>query len=170
MDEIVHQALAKCPNVPYCNGWLAPDRCGGWRMRNEFVQQNGLPGDPIRHAALIAFIERNYQRADDGCWYFQNGLQRVYLELEAAPWVVHLHPAPGGCAQPLCLTTTVKPFAVDGCLCDEQGAIFLGGALGELNWDGKKLEIELVLRAELGRRFGFVASPAADQRRVRGPS
>lgn len=91
---------------------------------------------------------------------------------------------------------------MDGCLCDEQGAIFLGGApqgeapsvailhdhdldtlsgmalfydqacgaLGELNWDGKKLEIELVLRAELGRRFGFVASPAADQRRVRGPS
>ena len=56
MDEIVRQAMAKWPNVPDCFGWLALDRRGQWRMRNEFAQANKLSGDPIRHAPLIDFI------------------------------------------------------------------------------------------------------------------
>ena len=66
MDEVVKQAMARWPNVPNCFGWLALDRRGQWRMRNEFAQQHGLSGDPIRHEALIGFIERNYTHDGHG--------------------------------------------------------------------------------------------------------
>ena len=92
MDEIVKAAIAKWPNVPHCYGWLALDARGQWRMRDERCQALKLPGDIIRHPALIDFINRNYQCDDQGCWYFQNGPQRVYVELEATPFIVHTAP------------------------------------------------------------------------------
>ena len=88
MDEIVKAAIAKWPNVPHCYGWLALDARGQWRMRDERCQALNLPGDVIRHQTLIDFINRNYQCDDQGCWYFQNGPQRVYVELEATPFIV----------------------------------------------------------------------------------
>ena len=60
MDDIVKQALAKWPNVPSCTGWLMLDRRGNWRMRDEAAQASGSPGVPIRHEALLGFINRNY--------------------------------------------------------------------------------------------------------------
>lgn len=90
MDEIVKQALAKWPNVPHCTGWMLLDRRGGWRMRDEAAQAAGAPGTPVRHAALLAFIGRNYEADATGQWYFQNGPQRVYVELAYTPWVVRL--------------------------------------------------------------------------------
>jgi len=87
MDEIVKAAIAKWPNVPHCYGWLALDARGQWRMRDERCQALNLPGDVIRHQTLIDFINRNYQCDDQGCWYFQNGPQRVYVELEATPYI-----------------------------------------------------------------------------------
>jgi hypothetical protein len=44
----------------------------------------------LRHEKLVDFIQRNYDHDADGCWYFQNGPQRVYVELEAAPWVLRI--------------------------------------------------------------------------------
>jgi Protein of unknown function (DUF2946) len=90
MDEIVKQALAKWPNVPHCTGWLLLDRRGQWRMRDDATQAAGLPGDIIRHDALLGFINRNYAADDDGQWFFQNGPQRVYVELGYTPWIVRL--------------------------------------------------------------------------------
>ena len=87
MDDIVRQAMAKWPNVPHCYGWLALDARGAWRMRDERAQHLGLPGDKLVNAALVGFINRNYARDERGCWYFQNGPQRVYLQLEATPFV-----------------------------------------------------------------------------------
>ena len=49
MDEAVHRALAKWPNVPACYGWLALDRRGRWRMRDEHAQAHGLLGDIVRN-------------------------------------------------------------------------------------------------------------------------
>ena len=95
MDEIVAQAMAKWPNVPHCYGWLALDARGAWRMRDERAQQLGMAGEPIRHAALLGFINRNYAADERGCWYFQNGPQRVYLNLAATPFIVHTDPAQG---------------------------------------------------------------------------
>jgi hypothetical protein len=90
MDEIVKQALAKWPNVPHCTGWLLLDRRGQWRMRDDATQAAGLPGDIIRHDALLGFINRNYAADADGQWFFQNGPQRVYVELGYTPWIVRL--------------------------------------------------------------------------------
>lgn len=92
MDDIVRQAMAKWPNVPACYGWLALDARGVWRMRDAHAQAIGSPGDPIRHPALISFIARNYLRDAAGRWYFQNGPQQVFVDLELAPFVARLQP------------------------------------------------------------------------------
>ncbi len=89
MDAIVEKALAKWPNVPHCYGWLALDARGNWRMRNEHAQLQNLPGDKIVHPTLIAFINRNYTHDEQGRWYFQNGPQRVYVDLEITPYIAH---------------------------------------------------------------------------------
>jgi hypothetical protein len=90
MDAQVEQALAKWPNVPHCYGWLGLDARGNWRMRDEQAQKQGRLGERIAHATLIAFINRNYACDAQGCWYFQNGPQRVYVELEGAPYIARL--------------------------------------------------------------------------------
>ncbi|MYM71235.1 DUF2946 family protein [Duganella sp. FT134W] len=95
MDDIVKQALAKWPNVPHCYGWLALDARGNWRMRDERAQHLNLPGDKLTNVALVGFITRNYAADERGCWYFQNGPQRVYVDLEATPYIVRTDPAAG---------------------------------------------------------------------------
>jgi hypothetical protein len=95
MDEIVRQALAKWPNVPHCYHWLALDARGSWRMRDERAQVSGLPGDKILRNVLSDFINRNYTCDDQGRWYFQNGPQRVYVDLEATPYIARTDPAHG---------------------------------------------------------------------------
>ena len=91
MDEIVKAALKKWPQVPHCYGWLALDARGDWYMRDERVQNAGafplVKGSRIRHDKLLEFIARNYECDAQGCWFFQNGPQRVYVELDAAPLV-----------------------------------------------------------------------------------
>ena len=87
MDDIVKKAIAKWPDVPACHGWLGLDARGHWRMRDERAQSLNLAGDKIAHVALLAFIARNYADDASGCWFFQNGPQRVYVNLEATPYV-----------------------------------------------------------------------------------
>jgi hypothetical protein len=95
MDDIVKQAMVKWPNVPHCYGWLGLDARGNWYMRDDRAQSlggfaSGVPGAKgslLQHAKLIEFIQRNYAADHSGQWYFQNGPQRVYVELEATPWV-----------------------------------------------------------------------------------
>ena len=95
MDEIVKQAMAKWPNVPHCYGWLALDARGNWRMRDERAQAQKLPGERIANAALQGFINRNYTHDEQGRWYFQNGPQRVYVNLEATPFIARTDPVHG---------------------------------------------------------------------------
>ncbi|CAL62737.1 Conserved hypothetical protein [Herminiimonas arsenicoxydans] len=122
MDEIVAQALTKWPNVPHCYGWLALDARGNWRMRNEHAQTHKLPGDRITHPALIGFINRNYTHDAQGRWYFQNGPQRVYVELEATPYVAHTEPAAG-----FVLQTGAQLLHIEHGWLSEQGRLFLQG-------------------------------------------
>jgi hypothetical protein len=123
MDEIVKQALAKWPNVPHCYGWLALDARGAWRMRDERAQHLGLPGDKLHQAALVGFINRNYAGDERGCWYFQNGPQRVYLDLEATPYIARTDPAQG-----LMLQTGEAFAALDGAWLTESGTLLLRGS------------------------------------------
>ncbi|MFI0546136.1 MAG: DUF2946 family protein [Brachymonas sp.] len=103
MDEIVKQALAKWPNVPACTGWLGLDARGQWWMRDDATQargsfqagcaagDRGMKGSLLQHEKLIAFIQRNYGVDAQGYAWFQNGPQRVFVELEAAPYCLRLH-------------------------------------------------------------------------------
>jgi len=130
MDDIVKQALAKWPNVPYCYGWLGLDARGNWRMRDERAQHLKLPGDKLHHAALVAFIVRNYAADERGCWYFQNGPQRVYVQLEATPYIVRTDPAQGWT-----LHTGAALGKVEEVVLTETGALVLrsGDAVAQLD-------------------------------------
>src|SRR5471030_3404867 len=122
MDDIVKQALAKWPNVPHCYCWLGLDARGNWRMRDERAQHLDLPGDKLTQAALVAFIVRNYAADERGCWYFQNGPQRVYVQLEATPYIVRTDPAQGWL-----LHTGAALGEVDEAVMTEHGALVLRG-------------------------------------------
>jgi hypothetical protein len=95
MDEMVKAALKKWPTVPHCYGWLALDARGDWYMRDDRIQAAGpfprVKGSRIQHDKLREFIHRNYEHDDAGSWFFQNGPQRVYVQLEAAPWIWRVH-------------------------------------------------------------------------------
>jgi Protein of unknown function (DUF2946) len=100
MDEMVKAALRKWPDVPHCYGWLALDDRGTWYMRDERTQAAGaFPrplGSAIQHDKLLDFIHRNYACDGHGAWYFQNGPQRVYVELQSAPFVWRIDTVAGG--------------------------------------------------------------------------
>ncbi|HEY8877222.1 MAG TPA: DUF2946 family protein [Roseateles sp.] len=171
MDDIVRAALKKWPNVPHCYGWLALDARGDWYMRDERIQQAGpfpaVKGSRIDHDKLRAFIERNYACDHAGCWFFQNGPQRVYVELEATPWIWRLQP------DGRVLGHTGAEAAVQSSWLDEAGRLYLltDLGLGLVHTADMSLAADAVeagrwtpenLRAdELPQRFGFVRRPLA---------
>ncbi|WP_293779237.1 DUF2946 family protein [uncultured Oxalicibacterium sp.] len=122
MDAIVEQALAKWPNVPHCYGWLALDARGNWRMRDEQAQQQDLSGDRIHAPMLRGFIERNYTHDEHGQWFFQNGPQRVYVNLEIAPFVARTDPEHGFVLQTGQAMTTLRTVWLS-----DTGRLFLEG-------------------------------------------
>ena len=124
MDEQVLRSLVKWPNVPDCYGWLALDRRGQWRMRDEFTQQHHLPGQVIVHQALKEFISRNYARDSQGRYFFQNGPQRVFITLDATPWVVRIIPSDQGIQL---LTQCQSSLEATAALSDENGNIYIVG-------------------------------------------
>ncbi len=139
MDDIVRQAIAKWPNVPDCYGWLGLDARGNWYMRDDRAQAAGpfasagkgdspaaSKGSLLQHEKLIDFIQRNYESDASGRWFFQNGPQRVYVELEATPFIWRVSPAPDfGVA-----AHTGQPARVQRCVLDEQGRLYLETDLG----------------------------------------
>lgn len=75
MDEWVVNALKRWPNVPALFGWLSLDRRGRWLIQ----------GAAINHPRIIETINRNYAADEHGRWFFQNGPQRGYMQLESTP-------------------------------------------------------------------------------------
>jgi hypothetical protein len=129
MDEGVIQSLIKWPSVPQCFGWLALDRRGAWRMRDDYAQAHGLPGDVIKHVALNSFIARNYASDGDGRYFFQNGPQRVYVSLDATPWVVRMMPT-GNVEYPWQFQTQCESLLIPtAAFMDETGHILIEGRL-----------------------------------------
>ncbi len=181
MDDIVRQAIAKWPNVPDCYGWLGLDARGNWYMRDDCVQALGafptldapgassLRGALLKHEKLIEFIHRNYEGDDTGRWYFQNGPQRVYVELEATPYIWRIQSDPqGGYAVS---AHTGQSVQTRHCLIDEHGRVYLETGLGfglvhtqdvplvaEAVDQGLWLP-EVVTSSELPARLGYVRSP-----------
>lgn len=173
MDDIVRQAMAKWPHVPHCYGWLGLDARGGWYMRDDRVQAAGpfpqAKGSLLRHDKLIEFIQRNYEADEAGRWFFQNGPQRVYVELESAPWIWRI--AQDGEVTSHC----GRPARVKACVLDEEGRLYLDTDLGF----GLVHSLDMGLAAdavEAGRwvpqeitaqslpdRYGFMRSPASER-------
>ncbi len=195
MDDIVKAALKKWPNVPDCHGWLALDARGDWYMRDERIQHAGpfpqIKGSRITHDKLKAFIERNYGADNAGRWFFQNGPQRVYVQLEAAPWVWRLMWVPpasdngvlageGGdagrpaAAKLLTVTShTGLPARVRSSWLDAEGRVYLDTDLGfgivhsqDMLDAAQAVEAGLwspepLVAADAPGRFGYVREPAA---------
>ncbi len=146
MDEIVIQAMAKWPNVPHCYGWLALDARGNWRMRDEAAQRANAPGDKLANPTLVGFINRNYGHDDKGNWYFQNGPQRVYVNLEATPFIARTDPAQGFLLQ------TGQPMPeLDAVFMTEAGAVVLQSGEIVAQLDDRDVA-QVLARMELGGR------------------
>jgi len=176
MDDIVRQAIAKWPNVPDCYGWLGLDARGGWYMRDDPAQAagpfaasaGGTPqskGSLLKHEKLIDFIQRNYENDARGCWFFQNGPQRVYVELEIAPYVWRVQ------ADFAVSAHTGQAARVQRCVLDELGHLYLETDLGfglvhtlDMAYAADAVEQGLwvpqpAAAATLDSQFGYVRSP-----------
>jgi hypothetical protein len=176
MDAIVQKAMIKWPNVPNCFGWLGLDARGNWYLRDAAAQAcgdfaSGAPGAKgalLRHEGWIAFIGRNYEADEHGAWYFQNGPQRVFVELEATPWIWRIQPDGSIVAHTGKRTTLTRDWT------DEAGRVFLSTDLGfglvhtqdvadaadaieQGRWPAP-LRID---SREIPARFGFIANPQA---------
>jgi hypothetical protein len=150
MDEIVARSMARWPNVPAVYGWLQLDRRGNWRIK----------GERIANAALREFIGRNYLADERGCWFFQNGPQRVFVELAYTPLVVHYE---GDALLDHC----ARPFSPETLFQDEEGSVLIEGQGSIALLDDRDLErmveradtLSRIVRAQVAGRFGFVAEP-----------
>ena len=153
MDEIVARSMAKWPDVPDVYGWLSLDRRGNWLL------QRGKIGNQ----ALRDFISRNYQPDSRGCWYFQNGPQRVFVQLAYTPLVVHFE---GEALYDHC----GRPFEAAQAYVDEEGSILLltpgKAGVGLLDdrdlarYSDRAADLPAVASWTLAERFGYVGNPA----------
>lgn len=107
------RAMAKWPNVPAVFGWLRLDRRGRWWIRDELVSNPGIS----------AFIGRNYLADSQGRYFFQNGPQQVFVELEQAPWIFRL--AGQDAVEPIFMDHVGNSVLPDGAGIDEQGVLYL---------------------------------------------
>ena len=150
MDDSVVRALAKWPNVPDVYGWLELDRRGNWRIKGERI------GNP----AFREFISRNYTVDGRGCWYFQNGPQRVYVTLAYTPLVLHYQ------GELLFDHCGVPATALETWL-DDEGSVLIQTRRGIALLDDRDLvryadsgeQLPRISRTEVASRFGFVSQP-----------
>jgi len=135
MEDWVHRAMARWPNVPALFGWLALDRRGRWSIR----------GEVITRQQIIDTINRNYAPDEQGRWYFQNGPQRGYMQLGHTPLV--LWTREGG--DYLQTHTGLRVRQPSAAWLDEEGSLLLqtehGPALlsdTELDWALARLQVQ----------------------------
>lgn len=114
MDKNVLAAMARWPNVPDVFGWLSLSERGQWRLHplgdalstrqsvtDGTSAQAGLQqqdqaepsrlndaGESITSPQILQFINHNYAHDTQGQWFFQNGPQRVFVRLDAAPYIL----------------------------------------------------------------------------------
>ena len=157
MDEIVARSMARWPNVPAVYGWLRLDRRGNWRIRSASATQGF---ERVGNAALREFIARNYLADERGCWFFQNGPQRVFVQLAYTPLVAHYE------GEAL-LDHCGRPFSGATLYQDDEGSVLLAGEGGVALLDDRDLAgvaeraqtAPRIRRAEVAQRFGFVPEP-----------
>lgn len=152
MDESVLRGMAKWPDVPAVYGWLELDRRGNFLIK----------GQRIGNAALREFIARNFQSDARGCWFFQNGPQRVYVRLAYTPLVVHYE------GERLVDQCSRDFGAVDAFLLDDEGSVLARQEARIALVDDRDIErfaegadgLERIRREDVAARFGFVPDPS----------
>lgn len=161
MDPDVLQAMARWPDVPAVYGWLALDRRGDWLLKEPSSGRFGRIGN----AALREFIGRNYGRDARGCWFFQNGPQRVFATLHYTPLVLRYA---GDSLQDHC----GRPARAQATYLDDEGSVLIEVEAGVGLLDDRDLVqfaerlgeawkgLAQVHRHEVPARFGFVSEPS----------
>lgn len=158
MDSSVRAALAKWPDVPAVYGWLSLDERGRWRLHPLGDATGGGPGESIENTQILDFIGRNYDRDEAGRWFFQNGPQRVYVRLDAAPFL--LRRADDGVGLVTHTGRTVR--AVTAWLLDDTGRLYAQTDAGPAMVEGRELPALLdSLRDAQGRPLADALESAA---------
>lgn len=106
--------------MPDAYGWLALDARGGWRMRSP---HSGLM-ERIGNTALRERIGHHYGADARGAWFYRNGPQRVFVQLERTPLIFRLDPGTlvDHCGRP---AGTLR-----GAWLDDEGGIVIAGERG----------------------------------------
>lgn len=126
--------MARWPNVPAVYGWLSVNDQGQWRLHpggnGHTLEANGSypSGEPIGSEQIQQFINRNYAYDSSGRWFFQNGPQRVFVRIDAAPYIISVWPQGQGVALHTHTGATVS--GIDSCIIDDSGRMFLKTDLG----------------------------------------
>jgi len=181
--------MLRWPNVPACYGWLSLDRRGQWRMRGEAVTHAGLASFLNRQYGHDEqgnyFVQNGPQRVfvelDYTPWVLRltsgNTLQthtgEPVEEILAAAFdeegnlLLEFRDGIG-----LLCDRDLAPLLA--CLRGENGEPADDAALLELlaqapgtpsgltlHWNGQKIPLRVLQRADISRRYGFVQAPAA---------
>ncbi len=123
MSEAV-SAQAWSPGQPLA-GWLRLTRRGAWLIRDAAVE----------HPSLRAHLNRHYRRDAHGRYFVQNGAQVVFVQLDYAPYTLHV-----GASGALVAHTDAPAGAVRAACLDETGVLTLLTALGAGRVDEASLE------------------------------
>lgn len=133
MEDWVLRATKRWPNVPALFGWLGLTRRGRWLIR----------GETISRPQIIETINANYAADEHGRWFFQNGPQRGYIQLESTPLI--LWTTPDG--NSLVTHTGLRIEQASTVFLDEEGSLLLVTEHGpglvadtELDWAIQRLE------------------------------
>lgn len=137
MDEQVMGAMQKWPNVPAVYGWLSLSTQGEWLLHNHGGAREGETGQKIANEQIRHFMDRNYAATPAGEWYFQNGPQRVFVDLVCAPFIVRL----ADDMQTLVTHNELPVTRVSQWLLDEQGRLYLRTEHGAAMLAGRDMEL-----------------------------
>lgn len=180
-DPQVVAAMTRWPNVPAVHGWLRLDRRGQWylidRGQPDFDERLHGAGSPITSPAILAFIARNYGSTREGEWFWQNGPQRVFVDLDLAPRIIRVM---GDETHSALIDQTGLAFGpISAAALSAAGDLWLRDARGwgavhdldlaalaidtrpdgqlVLEWGGRVIEVGAV--EEPARQFGFTMRP-----------
>lgn len=186
LDDDVRRAMARWPNVPAVHGWLRLTRRGRWMLIDRgvagFDEALHGQGSEITSPPIVDFIGRNYLHDVAGRWYWQNGPQRVFVDLDLAPLYFRVMTGAGDAPAASLITHTGYPVnRIDRAALDANGNLWLQTDQGPgcvddrdlaqltLDFDAKRSRLSLlgdheVLMLEQSPEacFGFVRRPRAD--------
>jgi len=135
VDQSVLDAQIRWPDVPAAYGWLSLSARGEWRLHPLGDAYSGGLGQGISNIQILSFIGRNYACEPNGEWFFQNGPQRVYVRLDAAPFVLRADPTSGTLVSQN--GQTIKQ--VTQWLMDDDGQLYAQSDLGAARIDDRDL-------------------------------